>query len=1053
MKKITSSKRRELSKALINAIESNALVDNSYLPLLARLSNTTKHDDKTEMYLERSAIYAEAIHDHDSAIDYYERTLRFINNAKRKKYAERLVKIGDLYSLVGSKEKALEYFSKAMKLNYEKIFPQIYAGMGRVYLAMGQNTEAISCLRKATSLISAKVSKEYIEQTNYLAYALLSHKKYAPAKKILMQSMSLTQELNDAQMTSETCYYDAVYEWFRGNLDEGIRKSQKNLEFAQQHQLVRQYAYTANLLSLLYQQRGDMRHAEDYLEKAITELKKTRSSTALAHAVANQASLSFSQGKLPKAKALFGDALTRALQTNNQAIRHLALLNLGLISEDLGEFSKAIRFYREALAIKADDIISNYSLAMVYQKKGELNSAQSTVTNAINLSTSPLYDIALALIRLAQGADKQSRVAFKKALKHRKMDSFDINIRINVFLCASRLCYEYGDFDQSSYYAQKLKRLATQHSKEYYVSCAMTKINAYRLGKIPSVNIDTESAALKTMGCVYDYTYLKRSVIESMVAHEIPQGVLPHILNELESISEILSSIGALLELDRVKKLRNELIPAVIDDYSRRIISQHYVDTFSQLAELISSDLGDENFIQKILDLIIKTTHAERGALFICRQTGMEFVAGRDVDKTTLQDATELSKTATKELDKNRIVFAEDAIVNPQFNIKKSVMLNRIRSLLCVPLSVSGNVIGALYLDSRLSAGIFDPQDRDFLLAVSKILASVIEKSMAFQSLSEENILLKSNIIKEIGNGYLKGKSGALKRIYTVIDDVAQSNVPVLVLGETGTGKGMLARLIHLKSKRRQHKFLTINCGTIPETLLESELFGHKRGAFTGAFNDKRGLLEEAQGGTIFLDEITNTSLSFQAKILEAIEEKIIRRLGETTTRTIDVRFLFATNKDLEIEVEEGRFRSDLYYRINVFSFKVPPLRERVTDIPLLAQFFLQKYSKEMNKKIEGFTAESTRKLTESFWPGNVRELQNVIERAVVLAKDRLITTRDLGIESKISTSVPPLVEIKKQAIIDALNTAGGSIKRAAQMLGINRRTVERYIKRYDIKK
>ncbi|KPK67460.1 hypothetical protein AMJ87_13345 [candidate division WOR_3 bacterium SM23_60] len=480
-------------------------------------------------------------------------------------------------------------------------------------------------------------------------------------------------------------------------------------------------------------------------------------------------------------------------------------------------------------------------------------------------------------------------------------------------------------------------------------------------------------------------------------------------------------------------------------------MSAQYLDTFSNLAELINSHLGDTGFTQNLLDLVVRATNAERGAIFVKTTKGMEFVAGRDMDQTTIKDAGELSQTAIKELSKGRIVFAEDALSNPQFNIKKSVMLNQIRSLLCIPLSVSDNVIGAIYLDSKVASGIFGPQDKDFLMTVSKILASVVEKSMAFQSMSEENILLKSNIIREIGSGYLKGKSKVMKGVYKLIDSVAPTDSPVLIHGETGTGKGMVARLIHMRSSRKDKNFMSINCGTIPETLLESELFGHKKGAFTGAVADKKGLLEAGHGGTVFLDEISNTTLEFQGKLLEAIEEKIIRRIGETTTRTIDVRFLFATNKDLEIEIEDKRFRRDLFYRINVFSIEMPPLRDRAADIPLLAQFFLEKYSKELNKSIEGFTPDAMQQLREYIWSGNVRELQNVIERAVVLAKSRLITDQDIGFQKVRRPEIMPMKEIQREVIIEALNACGWNISKTARQLGIGRRTLHRYINKYGI--
>jgi Nif-specific regulatory protein len=290
-----------------------------------------------------------------------------------------------------------------------------------------------------------------------------------------------------------------------------------------------------------------------------------------------------------------------------------------------------------------------------------------------------------------------------------------------------------------------------------------------------------------------------------------------------------------------------------------------------------------------------------------------------------------------------------------------------------------------------------------------------------------------------------------MKQVYKNVEDTAPTDLPVLILGETGTGKGMIARLIHLKSRRRDKRFLTINCGTIPETLLESELFGHKKGSFTGAISDKRGLLEEAGGGTVFLDEITNTSLAFQAKLLEAIEEKTIRRVGETVTRKIDVRFLFATNRDLEIEVEEGRFRKDLFYRINVFEVEIPPLRDRRNDIPQLAQLFLDRFRREINKNIDGFTDDAITRLKNKFWPGNVRELQNVIERSVIQTKSRLITPEDIGDRAPAWTDGKTIKSIKKEAIVEEMKATQGDIQQAAQNLGINRRTIQRYIKKYKI--
>jgi Nif-specific regulatory protein len=362
---------------------------------------------------------------------------------------------------------------------------------------------------------------------------------------------------------------------------------------------------------------------------------------------------------------------------------------------------------------------------------------------------------------------------------------------------------------------------------------------------------------------------------------------------------------------------------------------------------------------------------------------------------------------------------------------------------------IDTHMIGALYLDSRFQDKTFSQQDKDFILTVTRILAAVIEKSMAFHQLVEENRQLRKNIIPDIGKGYLTSTSQPMKQVYALVDQVAQTNAPVLLEGETGTGKGMLARLIHQKSARQDKNFTVINCGTIPETLLESELFGHKKGSFTGAIADKKGLLEQAHGGTVFLDEITNTSAAFQAKLLEAIEDKVIRRVGETIVHAIDVRFIFATNKDLEIEVEEGRFRKDLYYRIHVFKITIPPLRDRTSDIKLLARFFLEQSSQEISKKVLGFTPEALKTLHAYHWPGNVRELRHVIERAVVLARAIHITQHDLNLDASARNENASLQEVKKDAIIEALEATNYNTSKAARLLGVNRRTIQRYRKKY----
>ncbi|KYK38127.1 MAG: hypothetical protein AYK18_08100 [Theionarchaea archaeon DG-70] len=1050
---INKKERRALSKKLITAIETIASDNKSYLSVLARLNEEINDIKKAYNYLQQAALYAESIYDYHSAIAHYEKLLSYEKDINKTNYPETLVKIARDYYIIGKNKVALEYYKKISKLKRKDLLAQVYSGMGHANSAIGDHAQAAAFLKKAISLILRKESVDYIKTVNDLAYSLIYLNQITEAEGILNKSFLLAKKMRNAEMMAETLYYLSSLEWFRNNFDKGIKKALEGVVLSKKHKLLKHYAYAANLLSSLYQQKGDLDQAQMLQEQAINTFSKMKLSDTLASALSNQASLYILQGDLQKARELCKKALMLAQQTDSRTTQYISLANLSLISDDLGEFEKAIDYSKKTCAIEPNNIFANYNLSMLYYKNGKVYKAKSILKNAITKKNSLLYHVGLALINLSIGKSEEAEEMLLKRLDTNEINRLDTIAKIQLYSGLFQFYYEKTDFEQSLTYAEKVIEFAPPLSKEHIVAHAFIKINNFKLREISKLDITEEACKLKNMGCIYDYAHLKRLALETVIDTGIEQTQIKAAVDELNEVTEIFETLGAELDFRKTRKIQGKLFPIIASEFSKRSISAQYLEAFSNLAELISSNLGDIDFIQNTLDLVIHSTGAERGAIFINNPKGMEFVAGRSMDRTTIRDAGELSKTAIRELEKNRIVFARDALSDPEFSVKKSVMLNQIHSLLCIPLIVSGNIIGAIYLDSRLTAGIFDLQDKDFLLTVSKILASVIEKSLAFRTVTEENILLKSNIIKDIGSGYLTGKSRAMKRIYKVIDSVAETNSPVLILGETGTGKGMIARLIHMKSKRHDKKFLTINCGTIPETLLESELFGHKKGAFTGAISDKKGLLEEAQSGTVFLDEVTNTSPSFQAKILEAIEEKIIRRIGETITRNIDVRFLFATNRDLEIEVEMGRFRKDLFYRINVFIVEVPPLRERISDISLLTQFFLDKYSKEMNKKIDGFTAEAMQKLKEYFWPGNVRELQNVTERAVVLTRDDVITANDLGLGQIRKSEFISLTEIKKDAIVEALNMTGWNIKQAAEALHINRRTIERYIKKYNITK
>ncbi|MBN1277784.1 MAG: sigma-54-dependent Fis family transcriptional regulator [Deltaproteobacteria bacterium] len=344
-------------------------------------------------------------------------------------------------------------------------------------------------------------------------------------------------------------------------------------------------------------------------------------------------------------------------------------------------------------------------------------------------------------------------------------------------------------------------------------------------------------------------------------------------------------------------------------------------------------------------------------------------------------------------------------------------------------------------------------------------LRLTMERAMEHTHLKEENRLLKERLGEHFNRRNIIGRSPAIVRLMETIAQVAPTEATVMITGESGTGKEEVAIALHLNSNRKDGPFIKINCAAITETLLESEMFGHEKGAFTGAHRRKEGRFLQASGGTLFLDEISEMPLSMQVKLLRVIQEREITRVGGEEVLKIDVRLIAASNKDLLEEVRAGRLREDLFYRLNVVNLFIPPLRDRKEDIPLLAQHFLEIFSKKNNKQIKGFTPQAMDRLIRYRWPGNVRELMNAVERGVVLSMSEYLIDDDFplihddSVEDELKsadTGTPasvPLEQVEKETIIRTLESAGGNKSETARRLGITRKTLHKKLKKYGIMK
>jgi two-component system, NtrC family, response regulator HydG len=472
----------------------------------------------------------------------------------------------------------------------------------------------------------------------------------------------------------------------------------------------------------------------------------------------------------------------------------------------------------------------------------------------------------------------------------------------------------------------------------------------------------------------------------------------------------------------------------------------------------ISAAIGTIRDVQSVqwalLGMIFDVIPAERGAVILVKDSSLEILSHVAWDRAAGPDQpVHVSQALLRKVIEERVFLLEaGSAANAGQQIPAA-------SVLCVPLVAAHSPIGIIYLESANPSTPFTEDDLQFASAIAGLAAIAIENARQFESLGIENQQLRAQASLEHD---MVGRSSRMREVYQFIERVAPSDATVLICGESGTGKELAARAIHNNSNRKSHPFVALNCAAISETLLESELFGHEKGAFTSAIAQKKGMIEVAEGGSLFLDEIGELSPILQAKLLRVLQEREFTRVGGTRSIKINVRFLAATNKDLQRAVKEEEFRADLFHRLNVISLALPPLREHAEDIPVLAEYFAARYAKRCNRALRGISPAARASLQGYTWPGNVRELENAMERAVVIGSSDMILPEDLP-EPLLETSSPGTGEtptkyhdairnLKKQLIMGALDQADGSFTQAAKILGVHANYLHRLINNLDLR-
>jgi len=394
-----------------------------------------------------------------------------------------------------------------------------------------------------------------------------------------------------------------------------------------------------------------------------------------------------------------------------------------------------------------------------------------------------------------------------------------------------------------------------------------------------------------------------------------------------------------------------------------------------------------------------------------------------------------------------------DALHDAQWSSSSSVVNLKLCSVMCAPLMREGEPLGVIYLGNDSVVSLFDERDLEVLTVFTAQASLLVHNALLLHGLRRENEALRQ-AVQQNQFGEIIGAGASMREVFRRIEKVAMTDVSVLISGETGTGKELVAREIHRRSARAAGPFVAVNCGAIPESLLESELFGHVRGAFTGAVATRDGKFQAASGGTLFLDEVGDMPPALQVKLLRALQERMVTRVGDTRLEPVDIRVLAATHKVLEEEIQAGRFREDLYYRLNVIGIALPALAERGDDVVVIARFFLQRYAREFGSKARSFAPAALSALRKYAWPGNIRELENRIKKAVVLCDQPVVEPQDLELGPEALVPVKPLAlakeDFQKRYINEVLERNAGNRTKTAKDLGVDPRTIFRHLEKLE---
>jgi transcriptional regulator with GAF, ATPase, and Fis domain len=465
-----------------------------------------------------------------------------------------------------------------------------------------------------------------------------------------------------------------------------------------------------------------------------------------------------------------------------------------------------------------------------------------------------------------------------------------------------------------------------------------------------------------------------------------------------------------------------------------------------------------DELLETLLDDVIQLTGAARGVVLLvdpgdAKSNHPRVRASRNVRSEAIADPSgAISDSIVRQvIETKRPVIVSDALTDTTFGKSESVIALQLSSVMCAPLLNQGETVGALYLANDEVKHLFERKQLDLLTIFAGQASLILQNAMLLSALRADKEKLKGEL-EDKRFGEIIGACASMMEVFRKLAKVAATDISVMITGETGTGKELIARELHRRSNRASGPFVTVNCGAIPENLMESEMFGHVKGAFTGAVASRAGKFQQADSGTLFLDEVGELTPQLQVKLLRAIQERIVFRVGDNRPERCDIRIVAATNRTLEDMIKTGEFREDLYYRLNVVNLWLPPLRDRGDDVFIIAKALLSKYADEMNSQVRGFSPPALAAIRKAAWPGNIRQLENRIKKALVLCEKTLLGPEDLDLGADAENPIMPLEKAKedfqRRYVLEVLERNNGNRTQTARDLGVDPRTIFRYLEK-----